>query len=68
MELKILHARGCATNQGIIGAACNCGAEAQAKVTIRQIAKWLDFEMDEAPLGHRLERIEKCLQELKNMG
>ena len=63
--LVIQHATRC---QACFGGKCSCGAETQAKVTIRQIAEWLDFEMDDAPLGHRLERIEKCLQELKSMG
>ena len=32
-EDTVIHADGCTTNLGIIGAACNCGAERQAEIT-----------------------------------
>lgn len=42
----IIHAKGCTTNLGVIGATCNCGAEMQAEISfkagIREVRKWLD--------------------------
>ena len=37
MEAKytVVHAKGCNTNLGIIGATCNCGAETQAKISFK---------------------------------
>lgn len=37
MEAKdtVVHADGCSTNLGIIGANCNCGSEAQAKISFK---------------------------------
>ena len=34
-EDTVIHADGCTTNLGIIGATCNCGAEAQAEVSFK---------------------------------
>ena len=31
----VVHADGCSTNLGIIGATCNCGAEAQAEISFK---------------------------------
>ena len=44
----IVHADGCATNLGIIGAACNCGAEAQAEITWAIAFKEAKWQIGEA--------------------
>lgn len=47
MEAKgtVVHADGCATNLGVIGATCNCGAELQAEISfkagIREVVEWI---------------------------
>ena len=37
MEAKdtVIHADGCTTNLGVIGATCNCGAEHQAEISFK---------------------------------
>ena len=37
MEAKdtVIHADGCTTNMGVIGATCNCGSEAQAEISFK---------------------------------
>ena len=42
----IIHAEGCATNLGIIGAKCNCGAEAQRDTDV----EWFRVERNQAEL------------------
>ena len=41
----VVHADGCSTNLGIIGAICNCGSEAQAEISFNagyeaHVAEW----------------------------
>ena len=42
-EETVVHADGCNTNLGIIGAICNCGSDAQAGIT-GNIAKKAGYE------------------------
>jgi len=36
-KLTVIHADGCATNLGIIGATCNCGSESQLQHTKNEL-------------------------------
>ena len=52
----IIHAEGCATNLGIIGAKCNCGAEAQRDA---------DWEHEQQTVREIFEGMEKRWKQYK---
>lgn len=45
-ENTVVHASGCTTNLGVIGATCNCGAEHQAEVSFKagqkEVTDWIE--------------------------
>ena len=57
MRPPILHADGCATNLGVIGAECNCGAEAQRNADV----EWFRQVVEEGVLSP--ERMEQVYQD-----
>lgn len=58
MKMELIHADGCTTNLGVLGAACNCGAEGQLeadKKVVAEVERRLQLLVD--TLGDLLTRI-----------
>ncbi len=54
----VIHADGCTTNLGVIGAICNCGAEAQAEISFRA-----GYEQRERDPFDKEDRCDKCYKQ-----